>query len=202
VRVSWSFDDGESATGTRVRHRFEEPGTYKVVVGATSDANPTGASAIVTVRIGEETGGPDREGGGTNEDEDAPDSGAATGSNEDDAEGDDGGEGESREERDDRAAAGERRRRAAARANRERRRRAETADDGGDEIEGVVIDAASPPPPATQAAARTGTPQTAATPSLSLPPEGLIGIAALVMLGYGAARERRGASAAPGSAGG
>lgn len=79
VRVSWSFDDRGAATGTRVTHRFTRPGTYKVVVGATSDANPTGADDVVTIQVGKPPKGPDREGGGTNPDASAPDSGAATG---------------------------------------------------------------------------------------------------------------------------
>jgi hypothetical protein len=80
VHVRWTFDDRRSATGARVTHRFTRPGTYKVVVGATSDANPTGADDVVTIQVGKpsETG-PDREGGGTNQDASAPDSGAATG---------------------------------------------------------------------------------------------------------------------------
>lgn len=79
VRVRWTFDDGRSASGTRVRHRFRRPGTYQVVVGATSGADPAGASAVVTIRVGRPPPGPDREGGGTNPDAPAPDSGPATG---------------------------------------------------------------------------------------------------------------------------
>jgi hypothetical protein len=79
VQISWYFDDGRSASGSRVTHRFRRRGSYDVVVGATTAADEAGADATVTVQVGKAPDGPDRKGGGTNADAEAPDSGAATG---------------------------------------------------------------------------------------------------------------------------
>lgn len=80
VDVSWYFDDGSTATGARVTHRFRRAGSYDVVVGATTPGDPRGAEDFVTVRVGKPPAdGPDRRGGGRVEDPAAPDSGAASG---------------------------------------------------------------------------------------------------------------------------
>lgn len=79
LAYSWYFDDGTSAEGAETSHTFAKPGSYDVVVGVTTDANETGASAVVTVQVGAPLAGPDRKGGGTNKDALAPDHGAATG---------------------------------------------------------------------------------------------------------------------------
>lgn len=199
VRVSWTFDDGASGSGTVVHHRFRRPGTYKVVVGATSDTQPTGAFAIVTVRVGEpdeET--PNRAGGGTDPDEDAPDSGVADGAGHDEAGGGSdepsGGAAAPARERRARArrAAAERERRARARraaAARERRARARRAARTGGAVAGVLLDdPGSPPAAAERAAARTGTPVEG---GLALPPEVLMALAGLCLLAFGAWHERR-----------
>ncbi len=181
VRISWNFDGSGSATGAEVSHRFRRPGTYKVVVGATSDANPSGASDVVSVRVGEPPeAGPDRDGGGTNAAAGAPDSGAATGasgtssagaaSESQDAGAARRGEqraaarpraGETEASRRARAAAARRRTRETA-ARRRSARRARPAEPRGDEIEGTLIGAPfEPPPPAPggRAAARAGVPR-------------------------------------------
>ena len=77
VDISWYFDDGRSAAGQRVTHRFRRPGSYDVVVGATTSPDEPGADATVTVQVGKPPAGPDRKGGGTSKDPAAPDSGAA-----------------------------------------------------------------------------------------------------------------------------
>jgi PKD domain len=170
VRVRWTFDDGRSASGMRVRHRFARPGTYEVVVGATSDANPTGASAIVSVRVGEpDADAPDREGGGTDPDADAPDSGVAAG---DETSGGNGGSGA--------------RERAPARRRARPRDRA-AAQPAGAQVAGVLLEDPGSLPPV---AARTGTPLTPASQPLDLPPEALAALAALALLALGAWRER------------
>jgi len=79
VEISWYFDDGRSASGRQVTHRFRKPGSYDVVVGATSSADEPGADATVTRQGGKPPKGPDRKGGGTNTSEGAPDSGGGTG---------------------------------------------------------------------------------------------------------------------------
>jgi PKD domain len=78
--VSWYFDDGHRGSGRRVTHRFRRPGTYDVIVGATTSPGDPGADASVTVQVGKPpAGGPERKGGGTSDEADAPDSGVATG---------------------------------------------------------------------------------------------------------------------------
>lgn len=80
VEISWYFDDGSSAKGSETKHRFRQPGLYDVVVGATTASDRVGASATVTVRVGEPVKqGPKRRGGGTNREKNAPDSGASQG---------------------------------------------------------------------------------------------------------------------------
>lgn len=80
VEISWYFDDGTSAKGAEVKHRFRQPGLYDVVVGVTTPGDRVGASATVTVRVGEPTKqGPNRRGGGNNTAKNAPDSGASEG---------------------------------------------------------------------------------------------------------------------------
>jgi hypothetical protein len=79
VTYSWYFDDGHSAEGRRVRHRFTRRGAYDVVVGVRTPTDQVGASAVVTVQVGKPGDGPDRRGGGTNPDASAPDSGVAEG---------------------------------------------------------------------------------------------------------------------------
>ena len=76
---SWYFDDGGSAEGPRVQHTFKRRGSYDVVVGVTTPSDRTGATAVVTVQVGEPIGGPDRKGGGRNRSAGAPDHGAADG---------------------------------------------------------------------------------------------------------------------------
>lgn len=80
VEFSWYFDDGTSAKGAAVTHRFRKAGIYDVVVGVTTPGDRVGASATVTVKVGEPSKqGPKRRGGGTNREENAPDSGASEG---------------------------------------------------------------------------------------------------------------------------
>jgi hypothetical protein len=93
VEVSWYFDDGTSATGRRVTHRFRKPGTYKVVVGATTPGDEAGADDTVAVVVGKPPAGPNREGGGTNPEAGAPDSGVGTGRSGPGGEGGDSGGG-------------------------------------------------------------------------------------------------------------
>jgi hypothetical protein len=79
---SWTFGDGQRTTnaGAEVSHGFAKPGSYAVLVGVTTPGNETGSSAVVRVQVGQPSqGGPNREGGGTNEDGNAPDQGAAAG---------------------------------------------------------------------------------------------------------------------------
>lgn len=82
LTYSWYFDDGHSAEGAGVRHRFARRGSYDVVVGVTTPGDDSGASAVVTVQVGPAPAGPDRKGGGTDERTSAPDHGAATGGGE------------------------------------------------------------------------------------------------------------------------
>jgi len=79
VELNWYFDDGGEASGRRVTHRFRRPGTYDVLVGATTASDETGADHTISVQVGKERKGPNRKGGGTNADANAPNSGAATG---------------------------------------------------------------------------------------------------------------------------
>lgn len=80
VEFSWYFDDGASAKGPEVTHRFRRPGLYDIVVGVTTPGDRVGASATVTVQVGSpKKQGPKRRGGGTNKAKNAPDSGASEG---------------------------------------------------------------------------------------------------------------------------
>jgi PKD domain-containing protein len=181
VRVRWTFDDGKAGSGLRVRHAYERPGTYKVVVGATSEANPAGASAIVRVRVGEPAPAPDREGGGKDPDAEAPDGGAATGSREPPRRRGDEGLRATRQGRGDEGSPAEPQRRVRAKARPRER---------GDEVSGILLDDAGEPATAVTAAARTGNPEPAA-PASELPGEALVALLALAMLAWGSWRETR-----------
>lgn len=80
LSYSWYFDDGHSAGGAEASHSFAKRGSYDVVLGVTTPGDSAGASAVVTIQVGEPLSGPDRKGGGTERDASAPDHGAATGS--------------------------------------------------------------------------------------------------------------------------
>lgn len=80
LRYSWTFDDGGRGEGETTSHTFKKRGTYDIVVGVTTPGNDTGASAVITVQVGDPAaGGPDRKGGGTNKAAAAPDHGTAEG---------------------------------------------------------------------------------------------------------------------------
>lgn len=67
VEISWQFDDGRSGAGSEVTHRFRQPGTYDVAVGATATRNEAAAD-VVSIRVGAAPEGQDGQGGGTNTD--------------------------------------------------------------------------------------------------------------------------------------
>jgi len=168
LTFSWYFDDGHSASGVTARHAFSRRGSYDVVVGVTTPGDDTGASAVVTVQVGEPLSGPDRKGGGTDEDAAAPDHGAATGSSGPSSRGA-GGPGMSPLH-----GSAEQRRQSPERAP---RRRPETAVVPGEHVSGRLLSASAPPvSEAPSAAARTG--------KLSENEEGGVGLpgAALAML--------------------
>ncbi len=82
VSYSWTFGDGQRLTDAdnEVSHGFAKQGSYAVLVGVTTPGNETGASAVVRIQVGKPSqGGPNREGGGTNDAKGAPDQGAAAG---------------------------------------------------------------------------------------------------------------------------
>jgi hypothetical protein len=79
LSYSWYFDDGHSASSAEASHSFAKPGSYDVVLGVTTPGDDTGASAVVTIQVGEPVAGPNRKGGGHNESRGAPDHGAALG---------------------------------------------------------------------------------------------------------------------------
>jgi len=80
LAYSWSFGDGDNASGEAVTHSFEEPGSYVVAVGVTSATDDVGGSDALRIDVGKlKKGGPDREGGGRNDADDAPDSGSSNG---------------------------------------------------------------------------------------------------------------------------
>lgn len=80
LAYSWYFDDGNSGEGETAVHTFAKPGSYAVVVGVKAEGEETGTSAVVRIQVGKAaTGGPSREGGGTNKAKNAPDSGASEG---------------------------------------------------------------------------------------------------------------------------
>jgi len=52
LRFEWHFDDGSSAEGSRVAHRFRRAGRYHVVVRAIRDGATVAASRAVLVEVG------------------------------------------------------------------------------------------------------------------------------------------------------
>lgn len=76
LKYSWTFRDGQTGSGPKVTHRFEQRGEYNVLVGVTTATDDTGGFDSVTVVVGKpRKKGPDRQGGGRNRDKRAPESG-------------------------------------------------------------------------------------------------------------------------------
>lgn len=79
LTYSWTFEGGGRASGPEATHEFAEAGSFKVVLGVQTPANPTGASDVLTIQVGAPSKGPDRQGGGKTERDDAPEHGLADG---------------------------------------------------------------------------------------------------------------------------
>ena len=79
LTYSWTFEGGGRASGPEATHEFAKAGSFKVVLGVQTPANPTGASDVLTIQVGEPSEGPDRQGGGKNKRDDAPEHGLADG---------------------------------------------------------------------------------------------------------------------------
>lgn len=93
----WNFNDGKTADGDSVSHRFKERGTYKVVVNARIVGSDRSDPAVVVVQVGEPTkSDKKRSGGGTNDSAGAPASGVADG---DSGDGDTASSGQSKKKR-------------------------------------------------------------------------------------------------------
>jgi PKD domain len=185
LSYSWYFDDGHSANGAGVRHRFAKRGSYDVVVGVTTPGDDAGASAVVTVQVGAPLGGPDRKGGGTNEDADAPDHGAATGAG----------------TRAPGAGAGSPATASAPPAapdRRARRQQAKPESPDGEQVSGLLLTSASTSPakPPTAVAARTGKLDEQGS-GAGLPGAALGLLVTAGLLGLGALAEARGSLLKP-----
>lgn len=76
----WNFDDGTTATGASVKHKFKKRGTYRVLLTATPVGESTSVPAAVQVQVGAATKSKKkRTGTGTNDAAGAPLTGAADG---------------------------------------------------------------------------------------------------------------------------
>jgi hypothetical protein len=77
---SWNFDDGSSAQGEKVNHRFKRRGYYRVLVSVRGEGETASVSTVLRVQIGKAVKSKQqREGGGTNDSAGAPLSGGADG---------------------------------------------------------------------------------------------------------------------------
>lgn len=166
----WNFNDGKSAEGQAVSHRFKKRGTYKVIVAASIVGADRSDPAVVIVQVGEPTKSKKkRTGGGTNDAAGAPTSGVADG---DSGSGDTAGSGETKPKR-----------------TKSKPRPAEPAVDPGlPVIEGELLAATAAPVPVEESslAARSGQQPTEAKASGSgLPGEAWAAIGALALIGAG-----------------
>jgi hypothetical protein len=181
LRYGWTFGDGSRRqTGPKVRHRFTEEGSYKVVVALTTPDDAVGTPDIIDVRVGPAPKGPDRKGGGTNADAAAPSSGTAAGGDS----GTSGGTGS--------AASGP----ARASVPRDEPRRARPAPaPGGREVEGTLLSGATAVPQrpaARKRAARTGNDKAQEKGGFDVPGAALGVLVTLGLAGTGALVELRG----------
>jgi hypothetical protein len=191
LTYSWYFDDGHSATGPGVRHRFAKRGSYDVVVGVTAPGDEAGASAVVTVQVGPPLAGPDRKGGGTNEDASAPDHGAATG---DGAAGDAAGAPTPTPTPASPADARSRPQQAPTRARERAPQRQQTRTrPQGEVVSGQLLSSTAPPPPsqASVAPARTGKLDDDSGAGTGLPDAAIGLLLTTGLLGLGALAELR-----------
>ncbi|HEY6779787.1 MAG TPA: PKD domain-containing protein [Thermoleophilaceae bacterium] len=201
--VSWYFDDGRSARGRRVTHRFARAGSYDVTVSAGADADSVGADDVLTIQVGRRRrGGPDRKGGGTNTAVAAPDSGASSGAT---GAADSGSPYPSVPHRGRHPTPSP----SPSRPNPEFEQAQprpstpelkELADaptsEPNEHVVGILLSDASPTPTRARAealaAARTGTPKPPQTAAGSLPPVVWGSLIGLALMGLGVWRERRG----------
>lgn len=79
LTYEWRFGDGTTAVGTRVRHVFDEPGRFDVVLRVTGDGDSGGTSDPVSVQVGEPSEPKRGEGSGESTEQGAPQSGPQTG---------------------------------------------------------------------------------------------------------------------------
>jgi PKD domain len=79
LTYEWRFGDGTTATGTRVRHVFDEPGGFDVVLRVTGDGDSGGTSDPVSVQVGEPSERKQGDGSGDSTEQGAPQSGPQTG---------------------------------------------------------------------------------------------------------------------------
>jgi hypothetical protein len=188
LSYSWAFDDGKSAEGEIVTHRFAAKGSYKVVLGVTSPGNEAGSSAVVTIQVGAPVAGPDRKGGGHNRDKDAPDHGAADGPST--GAGSGGSIGTPAPSAESETGS------SAAPAPREPAPIAESAPEPeGEEVSGELLAASSAPAPKPeqpQAEARRGSPGDDGGNGGGVPAAAWGGLATLGLLGLGGLLEARG----------
>lgn len=78
---TWNFNDGKTAQGAEVSHKFKKRGYYRVLVSVRGEGESSSVSTVVTVQVGKaEKSKQKREGGGTNDAAGAPISGRADGS--------------------------------------------------------------------------------------------------------------------------
>ncbi|MFT4049865.1 MAG: PKD domain-containing protein [Solirubrobacterales bacterium] len=77
---TWTFDDGNTATGESPKHTFKKRGTYRVLLTATPKAGGSPAYGVVKIQVGAAAKSKKKQtGGGTNESAGAPATGAADG---------------------------------------------------------------------------------------------------------------------------
>jgi hypothetical protein len=183
VELSWWFDDRRSATGPTVRHRFEKPGAYHVVVGATTASDPAGAADTVTITVGDEartsadsSGGSDESSTSSNESSSGGNVSSSAGSNESSARA---------RERSKRSSLPPVGREPRAKSSRER------ADQGGAVVAGELLNATVPPPATARPVVVPRAVGSSAAAGLRLPPEAWVGIGALAVLALGSGVELR-----------
>jgi PKD repeat protein len=106
LTYEWTFGDGASKQGDAVRHVFQQPGVYEVVVSVSGGDDSGGSSAPLRIRVGEPRKGEGSTGGGDADRRRAPAQGPAKGETDGSGSGRAGAPGSGRDGADARASGG------------------------------------------------------------------------------------------------
>lgn len=170
LTYTWNFNDGTTATGAEVTHRFKKDGYYRVLVSVRGAGEPASSSTVLKINVGKlAKSDKQREGGGTNDAAGAPVSGQANGSS---GSGDAAGTADS-----------------ATPKQSKKKSEPQQPAENGETVTGELLTAAAQPQQQSSLAGRSGQQTAKSAGSGGIPSDAAGAAAALALLGLGVALE-------------